>query len=139
MNFLLGGYSRGACIPTIILKSDFKKNQMDAKASLLDPLLERAEQYGKTSFELLKLKSLDKTADVASTLIARILSTLTISLFALTLTIAIALYLGELLGKNYYGFFVVASFYGIVAIVLLLIHPQIKGRINNSLIKQMLN
>ena len=128
--------SPDAYIPTVINK---KTLYMEAKANLIEPLLERAEQYSKTSFELLKLKSLDKTADVTSTLISRLLLIIVLSLFALTLNIAIALWLGDILGKNYYGFLVVASFYGLVGIILFFIHPLIKARINNSIIAQMLN
>ena len=112
---------------------------MEAKISLIEPLLERAEQYSKTSFELIKLKTLDKAADVTSTLVSRLLLTIVLSLFALTLNIAIALWLGDLFGKSYYGFLVVASFYGFIAIILFFIHPLIKARVNNSIITQMLN
>jgi len=112
---------------------------MEATASLIEPLLERAKQYSKTSFELLKLKSLYKTADVMSSLMSRLLLAIVLSLFALTLNIAIALWLGDLLGKNYYGFLVVASFYGFIGIILFFVHPLIKARVNNSIIAQMLN
>jgi len=40
------------------------------------------------------------------------------TLFVLVFNIGIALWLGELLGKSYYGFFIVAAFYLIAAIVL---------------------
>ena len=112
---------------------------MEAKDNFIEPLLERAEAFGKTSFELLKLKSIDKTADVGSTLTSRFLLVIILSLFALTINIALALWLGDLLGKNYYGFLVVAAFYGLIGIILYFIHPLIKARVNNSIIKQMLN
>jgi len=112
---------------------------METTISSLEPLLERAEEYGKTTFELLKLKSLDKTATVASAFISRLVLTSVIILFVFTLTVAAALWLGDELGKNYYGFLIVASFYALVAIILLLIHPFIKTRVNNSIIKQLLN
>jgi ABC-type dipeptide/oligopeptide/nickel transport system permease component len=109
------------------------------ETSLVEPLIERAEQFGKTTFELIKLKSLDKAADVTSSLISRLLLTVVLSVFTITLSIAIALWLGALLGKNYYGFFIVASFYGIAGIILFFIHPAIKTRATNVIIKQMLN
>ena len=112
---------------------------METETSLLEPLIERTEKFGKTTFELIKLKSLDKVADVTSRLISRLLVTVVVSFFASTLSIAIALWLGELLGKNYYGFFIVASFYGIAGIILFFIHPAIKTRVNNVIIKQMLS
>ena len=110
---------------------------MEAKGNLIEPLIERIEQYSKTSFELLKLKSLDKTADISSGLISRMLLVIVLSLFALTLNIAIALWLGDLLEKNYYGFLVVASFWALTAIVLFFLHPIIKEHLNNSIITQM--
>ena len=112
---------------------------MEDKSSLIEPLLEKAETYGKTSFELLKLKTLDKTADVASTLASRSLLTIVISFFAILINIGIALWLGDLLGKNYYGFLIVAACYGLAAIILLIIHPFIKSRANNAIIKQLFN
>jgi hypothetical protein len=112
---------------------------MEAKTNLLEPLFERAEEFSKTSLELIKLKSIDKTAAVTSTLISRLYLIVALSLFALTLNIAVALWLGDLLGKDYYGFLIVASFYGLIGIVLFSVHPLIKKRINNSIISQLLN
>lgn len=112
---------------------------MEIRSNLIEPLLEEVEQYSKTSFELIKLKTLDKTADITSSLISRFSLAIALSLFTLTLNIAIALWLGDLLGKSYYGFFVVASFYGIAGIALAIIHPYIKARVSNSIIKQILN
>ncbi|MEP7238646.1 MAG: hypothetical protein ABI685_12295 [Ferruginibacter sp.] len=112
---------------------------METKHTLLDPLLERTEAYAKTSFELLKLKALDKTAVVSANLFSRGLLVLIISFFAFTLNIAVALWLGDILGKAYYGFLIVAACYALVAIILLIIHPFIKGRVNNVIIKELFN
>lgn len=112
---------------------------MEAKTNLLEPLLEKAEAYGKTSFEVLKLKAVDKTAEVSSTLVSRGLFLLLVSFFLFTLNIAVALWLGELLGRAYYGFLVVASCYALAGIILLLIHPIIKARVNNAVIRQLFN
>lgn len=112
---------------------------MEDHKILIEPLIERVEQYGKTSIELLKLKSLNKTSDILSTLLSRLFLIIVILLFALTLNTAIAFWLGELLGKNYYGFLVVAAFYGLVGMLLLIIHPSIKSKINDSIITQMFN
>ena len=109
------------------------------ETSSVEPLIERAEQFGKTTFELMKLKSLDKAADISSKVISRLFLTILVSVFAITLNIAVALWLGFLLGASYYGFFIVASFYGLICVVVYLIHPAIKVRINNLIIEQMLN
>ncbi len=112
---------------------------MEGKTSLLEPLLERAEEFSKTSLELIKLKSVDKTAAVTATIISRLYFGIALALFALILNIAIALWLGDLLGKNYYGFLIIALFYGLMGVILFFVHPLIKKRINNSIITQLLN
>jgi len=112
---------------------------METKSELIDPLLERVEAYGNTTIELLKLKSIDKTADVSATFMSRLLLIIVLAFLALSLNVAVALWLGEVLGKPYYGFLMVAAFYTVVAIVIYFMHPFIKSRINNSIIKQLLN
>ena len=111
----------------------------DVQTNLFAPLLEKAEAYTKTSFELIKLKMLNKTADVSSSLLSRALVILVFSFFAFLLNIAIALWLGELLGKTYYGFFVVASFYALAGIILLVMHSSTKSRVKNTIIKELFN
>jgi hypothetical protein len=112
---------------------------MESNPSPIELLLSTVEQHNKTTFELFKLKSVAKSADVASTLISHLAVLVAVSLFALTLNIAISFWLGELLGKIYYGFLIVASFYALVGIILLFLHSTIKARLNNSIIMQMLN
>ena len=112
---------------------------MEIKTTLIDPLIEKAEAYGKTSFELLKFKFLDKTAMVSAALFSRLLSGILLSFFAFLLNIAIALWLGELLGKNYYGFLIVAAFYGLCGMIILFFQPLIRKRINISIIKLLFN
>jgi hypothetical protein len=112
---------------------------METITSSIEPLLQRAEEYGKTTLELLKLKSLDKVATLAAALISRLILISILVFFVFTLTVAIALWLGDELGKNYYGFLIVASFYALLGIVLFLVRPFIKTSVNNSIVKQLLN
>lgn len=112
---------------------------MRERDKFMEPLLEKAEQFGRSSIELLKLQSIDKTAGSGAMLFSRFLLFTTISIFALTLNIAIALWLGSILSRNYYGFLVVSGFYGLLAVILALLHPSIKSKFKNVLIKQLLN
>jgi len=49
------------------------------------------------------------------------------------------LWLGELLGKSYYGFFIVAGFYALLALIFSIFRKQlIKNPVNNSIIEQVL-
>jgi len=112
---------------------------MEDQQSLIESLIEKGEQYGKTTIELLKLKTLDKSADVASTLISWAIVIVFTVLFFLILNIGIALWIGELLGKSYYGFFAVAGFYALLAIIFALFREQwVKRPVNNSIVTQVL-
>ena len=112
---------------------------MEVEPALVEPifLIEKTEAYGKLSLELLKLKALDKTANISANIISRVFLAMILYLFIIMLNIAIALWLGSLLGKNYYGFFIVASCYGVIAVILLLTHSIIKAHINDSIITEM--
>jgi hypothetical protein len=87
---------------------------------LLESLLERGEEYGKTTLKLLKLKALDKSVGMASLILFYAVITLILFMFLLMVTIGVAIWLGEITGKSWYGFFAVAGIYGILAVVLYL-------------------
>ncbi len=113
---------------------------MENKISFMEPLIERAEEYAKTSIELFKLKALNKTAGVASELVSKILFVLVISFFFIMASIGMALWLGELLGKSYYGFFCVAGFYVILGgVVYFFMRKGVKNYISNSFVSYILN
>ena len=112
---------------------------MEPQANPLESLYERIEAYGKTTYELSKLKSLETATLVATSLISRLSVIIMISLFVLVLNIGVALLLGELLGKSYYGFFIVASFYLTAGVVLhFYLHKWIKKPLSDLIIRQVL-
>jgi len=117
-----------------------KTEAMDDSTKLIESLLERVVEYGKTSYELEKLKALDKTSDIASSFIPHSIVFVLIASFLLFFNLGLALWLGEILGKTCYGFFVVAAFYGITGIVLhFFFHKRLKNLVCNYIIKQVLN
>ncbi|MEO6190585.1 MAG: hypothetical protein ABIO44_09795 [Saprospiraceae bacterium] len=112
---------------------------MEDKATLIESLFEKAEGYAKTNFDLFKLKAIDKSADVVSTIVAKIAIIIVVLIIVFLLNIGLALWIGELLGKNYYGFFIVAAFYVLVALILNYNRGIIlKEPVNNSIILQMI-
>jgi hypothetical protein len=57
----------------------------------------------------------------------------------LFLSLGLALWLGKILGEICYGFFALAGFYCLAAILIyFFLHKWIKKQIGNALIKQML-
>jgi len=102
-------------------------------------LYEKAENYTKTSLELLKLKTVSAVADVVSSLTSKIAVGAVVAFFTLFLNIGLSLWIGKELGEYYYGFFVIALFYLIVAIVMHKMHHKlIKTPIGNLIISSIL-
>ncbi len=112
---------------------------MEDNINIFESLLESAVDYSKTGYELAKLKTLDKTSDVLSSLMAHYLVLILIASFILFITLGMAYWIGEILGKIYFGFFAVAVFYAISGIIVnFLLHKTIKRRIADYLIKKVL-
>lgn len=112
---------------------------MNNPATTIEMLFEKAEDYGKTTIELLKLNAIDKSADVVSSIATKLAIAIVVLMFMSIINIGLSLWIGELLGKLYYGFFVVAGFYGLVIFVLYAFRSAlIKTPISNSLIIKML-
>jgi fatty acid desaturase len=100
---------------------------MDEKAKLLESLLESAKEYSRTSLELIKLNVIDKVAEILSSAIPLSVVIILFSSFLLFLSVGLAFWLGDLTGKIFYGFFIVAGFYILLAVIIhFLMHKRIK-------------
>jgi hypothetical protein len=107
--------------------------------STIESLLEKSEEYGKTTIELIKLKALDKTAEITSSLLLKGAFIIILSVFFIMVTIGVALLLGELFGKIWYGFFAVGGLYGVIGFILyFLMHKWFKRVVGNFIIRQAL-
>jgi hypothetical protein len=112
---------------------------MESNAKLIESLLEKVTDYGVTSFELVKLKALDRTSDAISSFVPHSIVFGLIAVLLLFLNLGIAFWLGDILGKIYFGFFIVAGFYCIVGIVMhFFLHDWLKKIICNFIIKVVL-
>jgi hypothetical protein len=108
---------------------------MESPENALASLLEKAEEYGRTSFELYNLKLMETLSVVVTVLAVRFSVALVLVLFFALLSTGIALLLGGLLGKTFYGFFVLAGFYLLIGILL---HFFMSGWIRTSITKSIL-
>lgn len=112
---------------------------MQEDSTSAEHLIEKAEAYSKTTIELIRLKSIEKTADVLSYLAGYFVLFIFIGVFAMLLNIGIALWIGEMVGKVYYGFLIVALFYGILSLCFYAFRNQwIKDPLNNAIINRFL-
>jgi hypothetical protein len=112
---------------------------MENKSTPLEVLFERAQEYTRTSIELLKLKLTDKLAEVVSNLASSIIVLAIFVLFFINLNIGLALLLGDLLGKVWLGFVFVSGGYAIIGVLVYLFRESwIKRPLSDSIITQML-
>jgi len=112
---------------------------MEDNTQLFESLWERTIEYGKTNIELIKLKLLDKVSDLISSLIPPVIVFSLVGFFLFFLSFGLAFWLGEIIGNAYYGYFLVAALYGIVAIIVhLFIHNRIKKIVSDYIIRKLL-
>ena len=107
---------------------------MDTSENLIEPLFDRVKEYGKTSVELIKLKAIYRSSSFLSKFIFHLILSIFLFLGIFSLNIATALWVGDLLGKTYFGFLTVTGFYVLLVIILLLFRKKIKMKISNSII-----
>jgi len=113
---------------------------MENQPHTIGSLFENAGSYLETRLDLLKLKALSKSSEAASSIVSK-LTILVVAIFAmLILNVGLAFWIGDLLGKNYLGFFAVGGFYTLLAVLLHFFKDSwIKEPVSNMIIKKMLN
>jgi hypothetical protein len=112
---------------------------MEDKTTPFEVLLERVQAYAKTSIQLFKLKATEKLAAILSNLASGLVLLIFLILFFVNLNIAIALLIGDLLGKVWLGFVVVSGLCACVGFILYIFSDKwIKRPVSNSIITQLL-
>jgi hypothetical protein len=112
---------------------------MEDKSDMVESLFHRAEEYAKTSFEIIKLKTLEKSTEVAASMISKFIVVAIVFLCFLILSLGVSYWLGEMFDEIYFGFLIVAAFWAVVGIVLyFFLSKRIKKSISNSIIKNAL-
>lgn len=113
---------------------------MGNTSNRIETLFERIEEFGKTSFELYKLRTISKTAKIISSFITNATVIILISISLFFASIGLAIWLGEILGKSYLGFLCVSSFYFLLGLIVFFFMSKfIRRKVSNSIISQTLN
>ena len=94
------------------------ENLQGEKDGVIEALFDKTRDYVETRADLFKLKAIKKTAEVGSSIVSQIIVAVVFSSFFIFLNIALGLWLGDLTGRNYLGFFIVSAFYLIVGIII---------------------
>jgi len=107
--------------------------------SAIENLVSEAGEYLNTRLELLKLKSVDKASEIISSVVSKLALIFFFGIFTLVLSMALAFWIGECLGKVSYGFFIIAGFYLVAGIILYACRKTwLKIPIANTLIRKIL-
>lgn len=114
----------------------FKSMEMENQTSSIESLFEKIKSYIETRTELIKLKAIDKSSSFVSGLITYIIVFVVFWCVFLLFNIGLAFLIGELVGKVYYGFFILAAFYAIAGIVFLKFKNKwVKTPVINMMVK----
>ncbi len=112
------------------------KLMMENNLNMIEALIERVTELGKTSLELYKLKTVEKTAEVVSSFVPLAIVFILFSTFMLFINLGLAIWLGKKIGDPIYGFFIVAAFYAVIAaIVQIFMRNRLKRIVNEFIIK----
>lgn len=112
---------------------------METPTEHIKSLFANAGEYLETKTELWKLKVIDKTSEAVSSIVEKLIMVFIGIIFFILFNIALALLIGYWLGNSFYGFFILAGFYGIVGLVIHLSKDKIiKTPITNSIIQKFL-
>lgn len=85
---------------------------------LIESLFNRTKDYVDNRLELYKLKAIDKTSAIASNIALGVALFVVFFIFFVVLNIGIALLIGDLIGRSYAGFLILAGIYAIAGIIL---------------------
>jgi len=109
-------------------------------SNILESLFDRTTDYLETRADLVKLKAIRKSSELVSGLVSKIVLAIVFCFFLMLINIALGLWLGEMLGKNYYGFFALAGFYLIVGLIIFAGRGKwLKVPVANSIISKINN
>jgi hypothetical protein len=112
---------------------------MEQKPNPLEALIDAVTDYGKVSYELVKLRIVDKLTDLISSFVPLSVFILLLTSFLLFLNIGIALWLGDVLGKAWYGFMIIAGFYLVAGLIIyFFLNKPIKRAVGNHFIRTIL-
>jgi hypothetical protein len=110
--------------------------EKDPKESI-EAVFDTVGDFVDIKIDLLKLQAVSKVSEVVSSAVGSVAVMIFMLFFVILLNIALALVIGEWLGKSYYGFFALAGVYLIAGLILgSLKEKWIKVPVANSIIKK---
>lgn len=91
----------------------------------IEELTENLKKYIATSYELQKLQVIESSSVFGSGLISSLLVGLVVVMFVFFLSLWAGFYLSAIIGDNYSGFLIVAGFYFLFSIILVMLRKKL--------------
>jgi hypothetical protein len=109
------------------------------KESDIEALFSKTGDYIETRIDLFRLKTIDTSSNAVASFTWRIVI-LWVSMFSFFfLNIGVSIWVGNMLGKVFYGFFIVGAFYLLAGLIIYLFrYVWIKTPVNDLLVKKLL-
>lgn len=113
---------------------------MEIQDHSLKSIMTNAETYVETRIEILRLKFVDKASEALSAVTTGLSIFVVLAFGVFAVSIGLALMLGDLLGKSWYGFFVVGGVYAIAGILMYVNRKKwLKSRFDDLFVRVLLN
>ncbi len=103
----------------------------------IEEIIENLKSYFATNYELIKLKAVERITVILSDLISDFLVGLVVFLFVIFISLWAGFYLSARMGDNNSGFAIVAGFYFMLGLLLLIIRKKVVERpLRNKIIRK---
>ena len=105
----------------------------------LEELTDSEKQYQLLHIEILKLEGTKHASTIGSTVISSLIMGASVFMFVFALSIGLGFYLSALLGDSYSGFAIIASFYMLLTLIILIGRKRfIEKPLRNKIISKIL-
>jgi hypothetical protein len=112
---------------------------MKEQENTIETLFQKMEEQAVTTFDLYKLKSVQQVAKIIPNLLFGLLICIILLFMLATLTVSASIFIGKVLGQNYYGYLLVSAFYILALFFLFTLKSSIKQGMKNRIIKYLLS
>ncbi len=113
---------------------------IETPADHFEQLFSRGKDYVETRIDLMKLQAIEKSSDIASSVISRLVAGVIFFLFFILFNIGLGLLIGDWVDETWLGFFILAAFYLLAGVVIHATRDKmIKEPVTTKLIRKFLS
>jgi len=117
-----------------------KIENMEKDPTAVEELFYKLKDYIETTFDLFKLKAINKVSGFTSTVIVSIILIILLFLIMICISIGFALLIGLWLGQAFWGFFIMGVLYLIIGLILFASRGKLlKEPISDKFIKELID